>query len=103
MYQATTALSDMSSWEQVHAWTSAYIAGLTGLNELQKYVVLHVRIDLTWNSAMTSTANYDWHCFSAVEACSSQPGLVGKRVVGEINCPSDTEFRCCPEVQALVS
>lgn len=28
-----------------------------------------------------------------VEACSNQPGLVGKRVVGEINCPSDTEFR----------
>ncbi len=28
-----------------------------------------------------------------VAACSSKPELVGKRVVGEINCPLDEDFR----------
>jgi threonine dehydrogenase-like Zn-dependent dehydrogenase len=29
-----------------------------------------------------------------VEATSSRPELVGQRVVGEINCPSDDDYRC---------
>ena len=33
-----------------------------------------------------------------VESCKSRPDLIGKRVIGEINCPLDADFRCVFQV-----
>ena len=30
-----------------------------------------------------------------VASCNDRPDLIGKRVIGEINCPLDSDFRCC--------